>query len=155
MDEDSFRSFYEQTARGLRAYLRSVVADQALVDDILQETYFRMLKAGLPIDIEPQHRRNYLYRIASNLVHDHRRSRKVEQLPEELSENTGVQRGELIDSTYDIANAFGRLKPREQDLLWLAYVECFNHKEIGRILHLAVDSVRPMLSRARSRFADL
>jgi RNA polymerase sigma-70 factor, ECF subfamily len=155
MDEDIFRSFYEYTARSLRAYLRSVLNDHALVDDIMQESYFRMLKAGVPVHMELQHRKNYLYRIASNLVNDHRRSRKVEQLPEELPGNTALEMGALVDEAHDIAKAFERLKPREQDLLWLAYVECFTHQEIGGILHLGAASIRPMLSRARSKFARL
>ena len=78
MDEESFHAFYEQTARNLRGYLRSMVMDQNIVDDLLQESYFRLLKADLPASTDSAYRKNYLYRIATNLVHDHRRSRKLE-----------------------------------------------------------------------------
>jgi RNA polymerase sigma-70 factor (ECF subfamily) len=152
MDEDSFHAFYEQTARNLRAYLSSMLMDHDIVDDTLQESYFRFLKADLPDAMEPAHRKNYLYRIATNLVHDHRRSRKLEPLPEEPtpSPTTGTP-----DASHDIGRAFNHLKPRERDLLWMAYVECFDHKEIAGILRIGTTSIRPMLARARAKFGDI
>jgi len=152
MDEESFHAFYEQTARSLRGYLRSMVIDQTLVDDLLQESYFRFLKAALPADMELAHRKNYLYRIATNLVHDHRRSRKTEELPEDWR---GVAAAGSPDTAHDVGSAFGRLKEREREVLWMAYVECFDHKEIAEVLRTKAVSIRPMLARARARFGDI
>jgi DNA-directed RNA polymerase specialized sigma24 family protein len=45
------------------------------------------------------------------------------------------------------------LKPTERELLWLAYVEKFSHVEIAGILSLKTQSIRPLLSRARSALA--
>src|SRR5271169_6657618 len=129
MDEEGFCAFYEQTARKLRAYLRSVLADDVtLADDILQESYFRLLKADLPAGMDPAWRKNYLYRIATNMVRDHQRSRQMEQLPEERDDAAPES---AFEEAQDIKDAFGRLKPKERDLLWLAYVECFSHQEIA------------------------
>ena len=152
MDEESFHAFYEQTARNLRAYLRSMLMHHDIVDDALQESYFRLLKADLPNAMEPAHRKNYLYRIATNLVHDHRRSRKLEPLPEERMPlpTTGPP-----DASHDILRAFAHLKPRERDVLWMAYVECFDHKEIAEALRLGTAGIRPMLARARAKFGDI
>jgi len=44
---------------------------------------------------------------------------------------------------------FRGLKPREQALLWLAYVEGFDHREIALALQLSEKSVRVLLYRAR------
>jgi RNA polymerase sigma-70 factor (ECF subfamily) len=153
MEEDSFHAFYEQTARNLRAYLRSVLTDQNVVDDLLQESYLRLLNAALPASMEPAHRKNYLYRIATNLVRDHRRSRKPEQMPE--NDPPAGTTGNSQDTTHDVRRAFGRLKPKEQEVLWMAYVECFSHKEIAEVLRTRAVSIRPMLARARVRFADI
>jgi len=38
---------------------------------------------------------------------------------------------------------------------WLAYVERFSHREIARVVGAKEQSIRPMLSRARDRFAAL
>jgi RNA polymerase sigma-70 factor (ECF subfamily) len=152
MDEESFHAFYEQTARKLRAYLRSMLTDHATVDDLLQESYFRFLNAALPDSMEPAHRKNYLYRIATNLVHDHRRTRTFETLPESQS---AAGSSASLDTSHDIAGAFRFLKPRERELLWMAYVERFDHREIAQALRVGAASIRPMLARARTRFADV
>lgn len=149
MDEASFHAFYEQTVRNLRGYLRSLLTDSGAVDDLLQESYFRLLNAGLSDSMEPAHRKNYLYRIATNLVHDHRKSRKPEELREDLAAAPSP------DDTRDVGRAFAHLKPRERDLLWMAYVECFSHREIADVLRVGTASIRPMLARARGRFADI
>jgi len=153
MDEQRFHAFYEQTHRNVRAYLRSMLIDQNVVDDLLQESYFRILKAELPASTELAHQRNYLYRIATNLVHDYRRSRKLETLSEE--QVPAVSKLGSLDTAHDVGRAFDRLKPRERDVLWFAYVECLDHKEIAGILQVGIASIRPMLARARAKFADI
>jgi RNA polymerase sigma-70 factor, ECF subfamily len=153
MDEEGFCAFYEQTARKLRSYLRSVLRDDVTsVDDILQESYLRLLKADLPAGMDAAWRKNYLYRIALNLVRDHRRSRPMGPLP---VEREYAVRENSFDEARDVKQIFGRLKPKERDLLWLAYVECFSHSEIAGLLEASTASIRPMLARARASFAAL
>ena len=59
------------------------------------------------------------------------------------------------EASHDIRRAFTHLKPRERDLLWMAYVECFDHKEIAEVLRIGTASIRPMLARARAKFGDI
>ena len=76
MDEEAFRGFYDRTARTLRAYLARVTGDGALADDLLQEAYYRFLRARGDYEGEA-HRRNALFRIATNLIYDSRRRARV------------------------------------------------------------------------------
>ena len=55
----------------------------------------------------------------------------------------------------DALRLFHKLKPQEQNLLWLAYVEGFSHGEISSALELNEKSVRVLLFRARQRLAAL
>src|SRR5437660_12909553 len=78
MDEDAFRLFYEQTARPLFAYLLQVSGRRHIADDLLQESYCRLLSAKLPAMDEAQ-TKSYLFRIATNLLRD--RWRRGEEVP--------------------------------------------------------------------------
>src|ERR1041385_1052002 len=87
MDEATFRSFYERTARPLWAYLSRITGDRQQADDLLQESYYRFLRAGAAYENEA-HRRNSLFRIATNLARDaHRRRRLRPWLDNRASED--------------------------------------------------------------------
>ncbi len=84
MDEAAFRRLYQRTVRPLRAYLARCCGDFALADDILQEAYLRFLRSGFEGE-DDDHRKNYLYRIATNLMRDHFRRKRPEtdEVPEQ------------------------------------------------------------------------
>src|SRR5262245_1224467 len=141
MDEDAFRLFYERTARSVWAYLTRMTGDARLADDLLQETYYRFLRASVSHESDA-HRRNYLFRIATNLVNDHRRRPQIERV--EISERLEAAEARLGDNganvaertarRIDLARAMNRLKPRERDMLWLAYANGSSHQEIADAL---------------------
>ena len=55
----------------------------------------------------------------------------------------------------DVHRAMGRMRDRDQQLLWLAYAEGSSHDEIAASLGLRPSSVRTLLFRARRRLASL
>jgi len=55
----------------------------------------------------------------------------------------------------DLARSMARLKPRERDMLWLAYAQGSSHKEIAETLGLKTASIKLLLFRARRRLAGL
>src|SRR5215468_9379531 len=71
MDEEAFTAFYERTARQVWAYLARVSGNATLADDLLQESYVRFLGAAAPWQHGEVACRNYLFRIATNLLRDH------------------------------------------------------------------------------------
>jgi RNA polymerase sigma-70 factor (ECF subfamily) len=97
--------------------------------------------------------RRYLFRIASNLAYDRWRHSKEESLPEDI-EDIPVASPHL-DRSLGVRQAFDRLKPRERQLLWLAYVEGSSHKEIAGDTGLQPGSIRLLLFRARRKLAEL
>jgi DNA-directed RNA polymerase specialized sigma24 family protein len=77
MDEAAFQAFYSRTAGPVFGYLRRLTGNTAVAEDLLQDAYVRFLAASrLPEDDE--HRKNYLYRIATNLARDRFRREKTE-----------------------------------------------------------------------------
>jgi RNA polymerase sigma-70 factor, ECF subfamily len=153
MNEAEFRAFYESTAPQLRAYLRRVTGDASMADDLLQESYLRLLRAPLA-PTEEAHRRHYLFRVATNLLRDYFRAAKRFAPPvPEMQDRAHPSRDFALER--DLGQFLKELKPRERELLWLAYVEGYRHDEIAKMMSCRTASVRPMLFRARQRLADL
>jgi RNA polymerase sigma-70 factor (ECF subfamily) len=148
MDEERFRLFYERTARPLRGYLMRMLSDPAAADDLLQESYLRLLKAKLPEGAGDEHRKNYLFRIATNLLKDRKTARQEIELRDDVETTAAPASGG------DVTRILAGLKPAQRELLWLAYVERFSHFEIAAMLNLKPQSIRPLLSRARHAFAQ-
>jgi len=158
MDEETFRVFYERTARGVWAYLAHVTGDRQLADDLLQETFYRFLRAAATYESET-HRRNSLYRIATNLARDARR-RSLIRAPfssrgNEIERVPSADHAGAAERKADFTRAMGQLKPRERAMLWLAYAEGASHREIADVLGVRPASLKPMLFRARRRLAAL
>jgi RNA polymerase sigma-70 factor (ECF subfamily) len=63
--------------------------------------------------------------------------------------DSGVETDE--DSRLDVQAAMRQLKPRERELLWLAYVEGMSHAEIAAATGLGAMSIRILLYRARQK----
>lgn len=155
MDATAFRAFYEETSAPLFAYLLRVCGERALAEDLLQESYYRLLSAKL-VPGDARHRRNYLFRIASNLMRDQWRSKKGKgdvPLPESLPDTALAAHDP--DRIIQIQEALQQLKVRERQLLWLAYVEGASHKEIADSTGLKAASIRGLLFRARHKLAGL
>jgi RNA polymerase sigma-70 factor, ECF subfamily len=156
MDEEAFRGFYDRTARGVWAYLVRVTGDRQLADDLLQEAFYRFLRAAAAHDNET-HRRNSLYRIATNLARDARRRSLVR--PSAILGGNDIERvaagGGAPESSADLTRAMSRLKPRERAMLWLAYAEGASHREIAEVLGLSAASMKLLLFRARRKLAAL
>lgn len=166
MGDDEFRSFYERTARPLWAYLSRITGSPQQADDLLQEAYYRMYRAGARHESEA-HRRNSLFQIATNLVRDAaRRAKHYEEVPIEVESAEGVATM-TIDAPVvagpenqaaartDLARAMKKLEPVQRELLWLAYAEGASHEEIAEVLGLRAISVRTLLLRARRKLAGI
>ena len=155
MDSEEFAAFYERSARPLWAYLARVSGDPSLADDLTQESFVRFLGAGYGADGEVAARR-YLFRIGTNLLRDHwrrQRTTAIDEIPEELFASRS--HAAPTDSKATLGPALARLRPRDRQLLWLAYAEGYSHREIAQVMGLASPSIRLLLFRARRKMAHL
>lgn len=151
MTEEAFRTFYELTSRPVWMYLARLTGDRRIADDLLQEAYYRFLRTTTTFESD-DHRRNYLFRIATNLAHDHRRRRNVQAVPVDEAEGSlpaSVENADQVARRMDVTRAMSQLKPRERSLLWLAYAQGASHEEIAATLGLKRSSLKTLLFRAR------
>lgn len=155
MDEAAFCDFHARTAPSLWAYLVHASGDRALADDLVQESFLRLLQSGFTPESE-EHRRRYLFRIASNLLTDHRRrSWRTAAAPVEELDLPVASVAEGLAQDRDVGRLLQALPEKERRLLWLAHVEEMEHKEIAGILGVRSGSVRVLLFRARQKLGAL
>jgi RNA polymerase sigma-70 factor (ECF subfamily) len=158
MDEEAFRGFYTRTSGMVWAYLARATNDPAAADDLLQEAYYRLLRSTTTFESD-EHRRNYLFRIATNLIRDRYRRPRPDhvQLPEH-GDGEIPAAGDLalqMQQRADLQRALARLSHRERELVWLAYGQGSTHQEIAGVLGLRRGSIKPLLFRARRKLAKI
>lgn len=154
IDEQAFQLLYRRTAVALRAYAARVLGNTTHADDIVQESYLRLVRSP-PATDDPQQLRAWLFRIASRLIVDHwRRGRLERGQPDQAADLRGTS-GPDVPLRIDMARVFERLNPQQRQLMWLAYVEGADHREIAEALGLREASVRVLLYRTRRKMARL
>lgn len=171
MTDEEFESFYAETAAPLHAYLSRAGGDAVLADDVLQSAYLRLLRAD-SVPRDPRPRRVYLFRTATNLLRDElrrgaARRRRAERMAaveasggEPSASAWGVERvtraeAESFESRMEVHRALGEVRPRDRELLWLAYAMGLSHREISEVAGVGEGSVRVLLLRARKRFVKV
>jgi RNA polymerase sigma-70 factor (ECF subfamily) len=153
VNEQEFVRLYERAAPALRSYLRLLCRNASLADDLLQDSFLRMLR--LEVSRLDEHQlKSYLYKAATSAAMDHFRAQK-----RELQGRSNLQSESEsmvdFDLPHDMNLALRALRPQQQVLLWLAYVEGFEHREIAPLLGLGEKSVRVLLFRARQQLAAM
>ncbi len=154
--ERSFREFYERTHDSLRAFVYRVVGDRSGTDDIVQESYVRMLVSAKERYNTPQ-LRAFLFRIATNLIHDYGRQLQKEKRDSRVDPDgtPAVVSTENNALSSQFAQAFGQLSEQQRALLWLAYVEGYEYRQIAAMLNIGEGRVRVLMFRARNRLVEL
>ena len=141
--------------------------NSTLADDLMQETYLRMLRQRLQ-ELNAAQRKAYLYKTARSVLADHYRARQREgrwngqqssrraTAYADADNLVALERCSELDELelpIDMQAVFDALNERQQTLLWLAYVEGFKHDEIAEVIGVNARSVRVLLSRARAELA--
>lgn len=154
--ESSFRELRPELQRFLRR--RSHVPQSA--EDLAQEVYLRLLRFPAADVIEqPQ---SYLYRVASNVVHDFnlRARASLVTYDSPAAENaaqhadSGVWRDDVADPIADqqeIEQLMAALPAAWRAALILRHRDGLSHEEIAARMRTSIESVRKYLVRGQAR----
>jgi len=153
MNEATFQAFYAATSGPLRAYVARTLGDFSQVDDIVQDSYLRLLRLSDAPD-DPIQLRRLAFRIASNLMADEWRRRRRTSPGNPMTDEPGATPADP-SLRLDLTRVFNELKPQQRQMLWLSYVEGADHREIASAVGVREGSVRVLLHRARKKLAAL
>lgn len=129
------------------------LGDPAAAEDIVQETFIRVLQAASRY--KPSvYFRAYLYRITVRLCIDSARKKRpifTDHLPEVVDSSPDPS-ATLVEKEREtkIRKALGALPPRQRMAVILKYYEDLSYADIARAMGITVKAVERLLGRARA-----
>lgn len=173
-DQTALAALYRRWAARLLRYLERIVKEPAVAEELLQDTFIRVLDARERYAPEARFS-TWLFHIARNLAcNELARSRsRHPHVSTDSSDSSGgahdetrprlvlVSRGPSPDDHADARREHARferalagLPERQQTALWLAVAEGQSYEEIAGVLDCSVQSVKNLVHRARATLAD-
>ena len=158
-------SAYQQHAPGIRAFLRRRLRSAELAEDLTQETFVRAMGAEDRIR-DHSRLRSYLFRIANNLMLNHRRRPDPVVNASEVEGDLDLDalahpRGESPDERAHLNELCRRidavldeLPPDQRIAFRLGVLERTPYADIGRRLGWSVSKVKINVFRARRRLVE-
>ena len=161
--KDNIAEWVGEHDAALRSFVSRRVGDRAQVDDLVQDTYLRLLRAG-PDSDSVRNPRGFLFRIASNLIADmfrKRRTRKedaglVGPLAPVLSdEGAGSPERRLIGRgrLERLERALASLSPKARACVHLVRFEGLTPRQAAAQLGMTEKAVTRQLERALAALA--
>lgn len=147
---------FEQYRPELRRFLRSRSHRAQAADDLAQEVYLRILRfPASEVIRQPQ---AYLYRIASNVVHDFNLrtqqeqvtydSKAVDALAERVADVSEENFAERLEIQQGLERVLARLPPAWAAALILRKRDGLSYMEIGKEMNVSVHTVKKYIARA-------
>ena len=137
--------FYANHRDGVFRYLRRIVGVTETAQDLTQEVFLRVSRAGVP-DSTDIGRRAWVFRIARNLALNHVRDGHRRPATVELAHA-------LVPATQELSlalqDAIAQLPEAERHVFVLRESAGLSYQEIATACEIPVESVRSRLHRAR------
>lgn len=152
-DANAFEAFYRDNAGRLCAYLRQIVGNTHVAEDVMQETFTQIWRS--PNGFRPEHGslRGCLFGIGRKRAAEWWRKRA--RAPEEQAERRGEGSAEGTAGFLAIGDVFARLAEEQRSLLWLREVEGQSYAELAEILQIPVGTVKSRLFAAREELRSI
>jgi RNA polymerase sigma-70 factor (ECF subfamily) len=157
---DAFERLFEEHAERLFSFLAYRTGDRALAEDLLSETFERVLRSRARFDPRRGSERRWLYTIALNLLRDHARRHTHEQGlmrtvygagVDELPADPGIAAVEHRD---ELQRALATLCDAEREALALRFGADLKLRDVARILGEGESAVEGRIYRALRKLRD-
>jgi RNA polymerase sigma factor (sigma-70 family) len=155
---DQFERLYEEHAAPLLAFLTYRTGNRVVAEDILADTFERVLRAGRRFDPRRASEKTWLYSIALNLVRDDARRRGAESRAVERS--VPVASGEtqaaveMVDERDRLTRAMAGLSDEERESIALRYGADLTVPEIARLTSEKLTTVEGRVYRALRKLRE-
>lgn len=149
-----------QALRGpLLAYLRRLVGDPQIAEDLLHDVMLKAMAALRDESTPPRNLAAWLHRVAHNAAMDHHRAaRPIETLDDELADTLPSQPIDPVDAAADLSNCLqplvAQLPEAYRAVVRAAELEGRTLREIADAEHISLDAAKQRASRGRRQLRE-
>jgi len=156
---DAFERLFEEHAERLFSFLAYRTGNRTLAEDLLSETFERVLRSRQRFDPRRGSERRWLYTIALNLLRDHARRHTHE---ERLLRTVGAgSLPEAPDAQYaavehrdELQRALATLSEGEREVLALRFGADLKLRDVARVLGIGENAVEGRIYRALRKLRE-
>lgn len=158
MRHGDFERLYAEHARPLLGFLVYRTGDQVLAEDLLADTFERVLSVRRPFDRRRASEKTWLYTIALNLLRDHLRreragSRALERV-QAVSDEHATSPFDQVEDRDALRRGMERLSSEEREAVALRYGAELTMSEIAKLTGQKLTTVEGRLYRGLRKLKE-
>jgi RNA polymerase sigma factor (sigma-70 family) len=158
MQDDAFERLYTEHAQALYGFLSYRTGDRALAEDLLADTFERVLRAKRRFDPRKASEKTWLYAIALNCLRDHVRrkgaeGRAVERMAATPAQGAGSAIDELADRDL-VSRSLKSLSDEEREAIALRFGAELTVPEIAKLTGEKLTTVEGRVYRALRKLRE-
>jgi RNA polymerase sigma-70 factor (ECF subfamily) len=159
MRTDTFEALFEEHAERLFAFLAYRTGSRALAEDLVSETFERVLRSRKRFDPRLGSERRWIYTIALNLLRDHaRRSATEERVLQTAAAGAPSQEHDAgitgVEHRDELQRALARLNDDEREAIALRFGADLKLRDVARVLGTGESAVEGRIYRALRKLRD-
>src|SRR4051794_4787004 len=158
MNTEDFERLYAEHAQPLYAFLVYRTRDPALAEDIMGDTFVRVLRTNWPFDRRRASQKTWVYSIALNVLRDHLRRVDAERRAMERSPATVPAREEdwagAVSDRDDLSAALAQLSEEEREAIALRYGADLSVAEVAKLVKAPAKTVEGRILRALKKMRE-
>jgi RNA polymerase sigma factor (sigma-70 family) len=150
MKIDQFEQLYEEHAEGLLAFLVYRTGDRGLAEEVLADTFERVLRSRSRFDARRAKAKTWIYSIALNRLRDVLRKHEAEQRAMDRTRAAVAESGDFaaaVDDRSSLAAAMRGLDEVEREAVSLRYGADLSVPEIAKVLGVKVSTAEGRIYR--------
>lgn len=159
MRSEDFGRLFDEYAEPLFAFLVYRTGNRALAEDLVADTFERVLRSRNRFNPRKGSEKSWIYTIALNLHRDQARRQGVEQRALEQVAADGGRSVEVtgiatIDDSQGLQLALARLSDSEREVIALRFGADLTVREMARVLGQKEDAVQKRIQRTLTKLRE-
>lgn len=159
MRQEQFERLYAEHAGPLLGFLEYRTGSRPLAEDLLADTFERVLRSRAPFDPRRGSEKTWLYSIALNLLRDHARreataARAYDRVAAGEREPASVAQLDAVEGRDALRGALERLSEEEREAIALRFGADLTLPEIARLTGQRLSTVEGRVYRALRKLKE-